>query len=82
MHAGWAYFAAWQDTAKDFPEMARTKLPMPVFSIAGAKASAAILHPQMNLTATTVTEISLNDTGHWLMEGRPEETMHALFAFL
>ena len=82
MGAGWAYFAAWPETAKDFAEMAKAKLPMPVLSIAGEKASAAILHPQMKLTASNVNEITLKDTGHWLMEERPEETMDALIAFL
>src|ERR1700674_1010686 len=47
MRAGWAYFAAWPDTAKDFAQMAKTRLTMPVLSIAGEKASAAILGPQM-----------------------------------
>ena len=82
MRAGWAYFAAWPDTAKDFAEMAKTKLPMPVLSIAGEKASAAILAPQMRLVATDVTVVDLKNTGHWLMEERPEETMKALMAFL
>ena len=82
MRAGWAYFAAWPETARDFAEMAKTKLTMPVLSIAGEKASAAILGPQMKLVANAVTEINLKDTGHWLMEERPEETMEALIAFL
>jgi len=82
MRAGWAYFAAWPETAKDFSEMAKTKLTMPVLSIAGEKASAAILGPQMKLVATSVTQVDLKDTGHWLMEERPEETIDALIAFL
>jgi pimeloyl-ACP methyl ester carboxylesterase len=82
MRAGWAYFAAWPETAKDFAEMAKTKLTMPVLSIAGEKASASILGPQMKLVATTVTAVDMKDTGHWLMEERPEETMKALIAFL
>src|SRR6266853_1378040 len=82
MRAGWAYFAAWPDTAKDFAQMAKTKLTMPVLSIAGEKASAAILGPQMKLVATNVTVMNLKETGHWLMEERPEETMEALIAFL
>ena len=82
MRAGWAYFAAWPETAKDFAEMAKTKLTMPVLSIAGEKASAAILHPQMKLVTTGITEMTLKDTGHWLMEERPDETMDALIAFL
>ena len=82
MRAGWAYFASWPDTAKDFAQMAQTKLRMPVLSIAGEKASAAILGPQMKLVATDVQIIVLKDTGHWLMEERPQETMDALSAFL
>ena len=81
MRAGWAYFASWPDTAKDFAQLAQTKLTMPVLSIAGEKASAAILGPQMKLVATDVTVIDLKDTGHWLMEERPKETMEALVAF-
>lgn len=82
MRAGWAYFAAWPDTAKDFAELAQTQLTMPVLSIAGEKASAPILGPQMKRVATNVTVIDLKDTGHWLMEERPNETMDALVKFL
>ena len=82
MRAGWAYFASWPDTAKDFAQLAQTKLTMPVLSIAGDKASAAILGPQMKLVATNVTVLDLRDTGHWLMEERPKETMDALVGFL
>ena len=37
MRAGWAYFAAWPETANDFAQMAKTKLTMPVLSIAGER---------------------------------------------
>src|SRR5712692_2169844 len=33
MHAGWAYFANWPQTAKDFEQLSQTKLAMPVLSI-------------------------------------------------
>jgi len=82
MRAGWAYFAAFPETAKDFAQLAQTKLTMPVLSIAGEKASAAILGPQMKRVATNVTVIELKGTGHWLMEERPQETMDALVSFL
>jgi pimeloyl-ACP methyl ester carboxylesterase len=82
MRAGWAYFASWPDTAKDFAQMAQTQLTMPVLSIAGEKASAAILGPQMKRVATDVKVIDLVGAGHWLMEERPKETMDALVAFL
>jgi pimeloyl-ACP methyl ester carboxylesterase len=51
-------------------------------SIAGEKASAAVLGPQMKLVAIDVKIIVLPDTGHWLMEERPKETMDALLNFL
>jgi pimeloyl-ACP methyl ester carboxylesterase len=82
MHAAWAYFAAWPQTARDFAQLAQTKLTMPVLSIAGEKASAGVLGPQMKLVATDPTIIVLKDTGHWLMEERPKETMDALVEFL
>ena len=82
MHAGWAYFAAWPETAKDFAQLAQTQLTMPVLSIAGEKGSAAILGPQMKLVATNVTIIELKGAGHWIMEERPKETMDALISFL
>ena len=82
MRAGWAYFASWPDTAKEFALMAQSQLTMPVLSIAGEKASAAILGPQMKRVATDVKVIELKGSGHWLMEERPEETMDALVQFL
>jgi pimeloyl-ACP methyl ester carboxylesterase len=36
----------------------------------------------MKRVATNVTVIELKDTGHWLMEERPKETMDALVGFL
>jgi len=82
MRAGWAYFVAWPQTARDFAQLAQTKLNMPVLSIAGEKASAEALGPQMKLVATDVTVVVLKDTGHWVMEERPKETMEAIVNFL
>ena len=82
MRAGWAYFAAWPQTANDFAELSKTKLTMPVLAISGEKASASTLFPQMKLVANNVTVVGLKDTGHWLMEERPKETMDALINFL
>ena len=82
MQAGWAYFAAWPTTAKGFAKLAETKLTMPVLSIAGEKASAAVLGLQMKAVATNVTVIDLKNTGHWLMEEHPKQTIAALVRFL
>ena len=82
MRAGWAYFAAWPETAKNFAELAKTKLSMPVLTIAGEKGSAGVLGPQAKLVANDVTVVNLKDTGHWVMEERPKETREALVRFL
>jgi pimeloyl-ACP methyl ester carboxylesterase len=82
MRAGWAYFASWPQTARDFAEMAKTKLNMPVLAIAGEKASAGTLFPQMKLVANNVTVVELKGAGHWVMEERQQETIEALVNFL
>lgn len=37
MRAAWQYFVSWPQTARDFAELSRTKLTMPVLSIGGEK---------------------------------------------
>ncbi len=79
MRAGWAYFSSWPETAKDFAQMAQTQITMPVLSIAGEKASASILGPQMKRVATNVKVIELKGAGHWLMRSVPKRRwMHSL----
>jgi pimeloyl-ACP methyl ester carboxylesterase len=82
MRAGWAYFAAWPQTANDFAEMAKTKLNMPLLAIAGEKASAGTLMPQAKLVGANVTLVTIKDSGHWVMEEKQKETIDALMNFL
>ncbi len=82
MRAAWAYFAAWPQTANDFAEMAKTKLNMPLLAIAGEKASASTLMPQAKLVGTNVSVVTLQGSGHWVMEERQKETIEALMSFL
>src|ERR1700674_3416235 len=82
MRAGFAYFVSFQQAAKDFAGFAQTKLTMPVLSIGGAKANGVALGAQAKLIASDVTVVVLEDTGHWILEERPEETISALSRFL
>lgn len=82
MRAGWAYFVSFPKTAADFAQLARTKLPMPVLTIGGEKANGAALAAQGKLVATTATSVVLPNTGHWLMEENPRDTMEALVSFI
>jgi pimeloyl-ACP methyl ester carboxylesterase len=82
MHASWEYFATWPQTAKDFAQMARTKLAMPVLSIGGDKSLGEALGAQMKLVATNVTVVILKNSGHWILEEQPKQTIDALVNFL
>jgi pimeloyl-ACP methyl ester carboxylesterase len=82
MRAGWAYFVSFQQAAKDFAELSRTKLSMPVLAIGGEKANGALLGEQMKIVASNATMVVLKDCGHWVMEEKPKETTDALMKFL
>ena len=82
MRAGWAYFVSFQKAAKDFEELSRTKLSMPVLSMGGAKANGTALGEQAKLVASDATILVLENTGHWMIEENPKETMDALTKFL
>jgi pimeloyl-ACP methyl ester carboxylesterase len=82
MRAGWAYFVSFQQAAKDFEQLSRTKLTMPVLSIGGANANGKALGEQVKLVATDAKDVVLENTGHWVMEENPQGTMDALVKFL
>jgi pimeloyl-ACP methyl ester carboxylesterase len=82
MHAGWAYFVSFQQAAKDFAQLAQTRLTMPVLTIGGDKSLGEPLGEQAKLVATDVQVVVLKDAGHWVLEERPKETTEALQKFL
>jgi pimeloyl-ACP methyl ester carboxylesterase len=82
MKAGWAYFVSFQQAAKDFAELSKTKLTMPVLSIGGEKSLGKELGEQARLVGTDVTVTVLKDAGHWILEEKPKETTEALVTFL
>jgi pimeloyl-ACP methyl ester carboxylesterase len=82
MRAGWAYFVSFPQAAKDFAQLAQTRLTMPVLSIGGEKSLGEFLGNQMKLVASDVTIVVLKNTGHWILEENPKETTAALVKFL
>jgi len=82
MRAGWAYFVSFTQAARDFAELSKTKLTMPVLAIGGEKANGTLLGEQMKIVAANATMIVFKDCGHWLSEERPRETTEALLKFL
>ena len=82
MRAGWAYFVSFPQAARDFEQLAKTKLTMPVEAIGGEKANAELLTAQTKLVATDVTLVVIKNCGHWVLEEQPKETTDALMKFL
>ena len=82
MRAGWAYFVSFQQAAKDFAQLSQNNLTFPVLVIGGEKANGDVLGRQAKLVASDVTVVVLKDTGHWVLEERPKETIDALVKFL
>lgn len=67
--------------AEDNRKFAMTKLKMPVLTIEGDKSMGGALEIQAKLVADHVTSIKFEDTGHWLIEQRLEETKAELKKF-
>jgi len=82
MRAAWAYFVSFQQAAKDFAQLSKTKLTMPVLTIGGDKSLGDALGRQMKFVATDVTIVVLRDAGHWVLEEQPKATTDALVKFL
>jgi pimeloyl-ACP methyl ester carboxylesterase len=82
MRASWEYFVSFPQAARDFAELSKTKLTMPVLAIGGEKANGGLLGRQMKIVAVDATMVVLKDTGHWILEERPKETIDALLNFL
>jgi pimeloyl-ACP methyl ester carboxylesterase len=82
MRAGFEYFRAFEQDAKDFQALAATKLKMPMLVITGGKASGEFLITQARMVADQVEGLVVPESGHWLMEEAPTQTIPALVAFL
>jgi len=82
MRAGWAYFVSFQQAAQDFALLSQVKLTMPVLAIGGEKANGTLLGQQMKIVASDATMVVLKNTGHWVLEENPKETIEALQKFL
>ena len=82
MAAGFAYFASFPKTATEFADLAKTKLAIPVLALGGEKSLGEALGAQTRLVASDVSVIVLKNTGHWILEEQPAETIAALSRFL
>jgi pimeloyl-ACP methyl ester carboxylesterase len=82
MRAAWQYFVSFPQAASDFAKFSRVKLSMPVLVVGGEKANGDVLSRQIKRVASNAKTAVLANTGHWLLEERPRETMQMLVHFL
>jgi pimeloyl-ACP methyl ester carboxylesterase len=82
MRAGFEYFKAFEQDAKDFAALAASKLDMPFLVLAGEKASGTFLIEQARLVAHNVEGQIIAGAGHWLMEEAPQKVIPAISAFV
>jgi pimeloyl-ACP methyl ester carboxylesterase len=82
MRAGMEVFHAFEGDARDFAELAKTRLSMPVLVLTGEKDSGASLIRQARLVADDVHGVVVPGAGHWLMEEAPDRVVPALTTFL
>ncbi|HLO25353.1 MAG TPA: alpha/beta hydrolase [Geobacteraceae bacterium] len=82
MHAGFEYFRNFEQDAKDFEQLSKTKLTMPVLVLTGEKASGTFLIEQTKMVASDVRGQVVPGSGHWLMEEAPNTVIPAIIEFL
>ena len=82
MRAGFSQFQAFAQDAKDNQVFAQTKLTMPVLAIGGEKSFGATEAVVFRNVATNVQQGVIANSGHWLMEERPTETVAMIRTFL
>jgi pimeloyl-ACP methyl ester carboxylesterase len=82
MRAGFEYFRAFEQDAKDFAGFAKTPLAIPMLVLTGEKAGGQFLIEQGKLVATDVEGVVVRGSGHWLMEEAPEQVIPKLVEFL
>ena len=82
MRAAFAQFRSIRKDAEDNKKIFATKLTVPVLAIGGEKSFGAMEAVVMRNAASDVTEVVIQDAGHWLMEEQPAATMKAVRQFL
>ena len=79
MHSAFNQFAAFTQDAADNKRLAeKGKLPMPVFAFGGDHSFGMKMAEIMRLVASDVTAGIITDSGHWVMEEQPRQTIPAI----
>jgi pimeloyl-ACP methyl ester carboxylesterase len=82
MKAGFEYFRAFEQDAKDFAEFSKRPVAMPMLVLSGEKAGGQFLIDQGKMVDANVEGVIITGSGHWLMEEAPGQTIPLLVKFL
>jgi pimeloyl-ACP methyl ester carboxylesterase len=81
MTTGFNWFRTAEQDANDNKEFFKTKLSMPVLGLNGAKLAPFPYIVEMMKPLAAIVEGQTMDSGHWIPESLPEETVRLLDAF-
>jgi pimeloyl-ACP methyl ester carboxylesterase len=82
MHYAFEQFAAFSQDAKDNREFAQKKLTMPILALGGDKSFADMQPVIMREVGTNVEAGVITNSGHWIMEEQPGQTVKLVTDFL
>jgi pimeloyl-ACP methyl ester carboxylesterase len=82
IRAGFEYFKNFERDARDFAELGKTKLPMPMLVLGGEKSGGSNLIEQAKLVGTDVRGVIVTGSGHWLIDEAPKQVIPALVEFI
>jgi pimeloyl-ACP methyl ester carboxylesterase len=82
MHAAFNQFAAFAQDAKDNKVFEQTKLTMPILALGADKSFGDQQAAIMRIVGSNVEGGIITNSGHWIMEEQPEQTVKAVKAFL
>ncbi|MGH6727154.1 MAG: alpha/beta fold hydrolase [Pseudolabrys sp.] len=82
MHAAFNQFAAFSQDAKDNKVFAEKKLTMPILALGAEKSFGEQQAAIMRDVGTNVEGGIITNSGHWIMEEQPDQTVKKVKAFL
>ncbi|MCX5065345.1 alpha/beta hydrolase [Micromonospora lupini] len=80
--ASFAYYRALDETSAQNEQRKKTRLTLPVLAVGGARYTGAAAAATMRLVADDVTEVIIDDCGHYVAEERPAQFAEILEDFL
>jgi len=82
MHAAFNQFAAFSQDAKDNRVFAEKKLTMPILALGAEKSFGTQQADIMRIVGSNVEGGIITNSGHWIMEEQPDQTVRLVRAFL